>query len=157
MGNKVVVVDDLLSAQQCADCIRYHYPERMFNDNEVRDITASSPISHIVRDLFVECRRYFDEHMDIGWAEVVKWPEGSYTGMHLDKADEKTVVSSVTYLNDDFSGGTTIFEDLFEVKPKIGRTIFFHGVQYRHGVSAVTRGQRYTLPVWYNRVGYHYE
>ena len=149
---KVVVVDDLLSTEQCNECIHYHYPERKYMDNEVCDIIPSSPLSYIVQDLFVKCQRYFDEHIQVGWAEVVRWPKDSFMGMHYDLADEKTVVSSVTYLNDNYDGGDTVFEDLLEIKPKVGRTIFFHGVQYRHGVSRVIEGQRYTLPVWYNRV-----
>ena len=33
--------------------------------------------------------------------------------------------------------------------PKIGRTVYFDGNHYMHGVSNIEKNIRYTLPIWY--------
>ena len=87
----------------------------------------------------------------VDWLEIVKWPSNSYQNLHLDKASNKTVLTSITYLNENYSGGETYFKDGMIIKPKTGRTLIFDGMHYVHGVKTIKKGTRYTLPVWYKR------
>ena len=57
--------------------------------------------------------------------------------------------ASITYLNDNFSGGETYLVDDLIVRPKRGRVIAFDGQQYLHGVNRVRSGDRYTIAIWY--------
>ena len=54
------------------------------------------------------------------------------------------------YLNTDYEGGKTYFEEFDNViEPEVGKLVLFPaGLEYRHGVTEVTRGDRYTMPIW---------
>ena len=61
--------------------------------------------------------------------------------------------SSICYLNHNYKGGHTFF--VYENKtciPEKGKIIFYpSGLQFTHGVSKVTEGNRYTLASWYTK------
>ena len=83
--------------------------------------------------------------------EIVKWPVDSYQPPHIDITRKSTKYTSVTYLNVDYEGGETFFtENNKKSTNGLGTTIFFDGVQYKHGVKPISRGTRYTLPIWYS-------
>jgi hypothetical protein len=94
---------------------------------------------------------HFDKKNCVYWLEIVHWPRGSFQEFHKDVSIQNTVLTSITYLNDDFVGGETIFEDGTIVKPKKGRTLFFDGMYYTHKVNLIKKGNRYTVPVWYKK------
>ena len=54
------------------------------------------------------------------------------------------------YLNDNFTGGSTLFEDI-EIKPKPGKLIIFSNHEHLHYVSEVGGGERFVLSFWYSR------
>tara|TARA_R100001480_G_scaffold150635_4_gene151454 strand:- start:2389 stop:2886 length:498 start_codon:yes stop_codon:yes gene_type:complete len=81
--------------------------------------------------------------------QVVHRPTGTKHDMHVDEARDTTIMTSITYLNDNYEGGETFFEDGMIVKPKIGRTIFFDGIKYPHGVKEITKGNRFVIASWY--------
>ena len=86
----------------------------------------------------------------IDWFQIVKWPspnEGK--ALHLDKNSASTILSSIIYLNDNYEGGHTYFGDGTTFVPVTGRAIFFDGQYYRHGVSAISKGPRYTVATWF--------
>ena len=62
-------------------------------------------------------------------------------------AQRKFVVQ--LYLNDDFNGGHTGFEN-FELVPKQGQLCVFSNSQYKHHVTRVVGRDRYALSFWYN-------
>jgi len=92
--------------------------------------------------------KYFNNVL-FDWANIVEWPVGAKQQFHLDTASDKTVLSSITYLNNDFRGGETLFEDGTKIAPVPGRTVFFDGIKYKHAVYPVTVASRFTLPIWY--------
>ena len=59
-------------------------------------------------------------------------------------------LSSVIYLNDDYTGGEIYFKDHgVSIKPEAGDYITFPGNRhYQHGVSEVSGSVRYTLSTW---------
>ncbi|XP_072571869.1 prolyl 3-hydroxylase 1 isoform X1 [Paramormyrops kingsleyae] len=64
--------------------------------------------------------------------------------------------SAILYLNDDFEGGDFIFTELdaktitATVRPRCGRVVGFGaGKENPHGVTAVTKGQRCAVALWF--------
>ena len=89
--------------------------------------------------------------------------EGSSVSPHIDKQvfpqglrSSNTIVSrditSIYYLNDDFDGGELSFDSLgVKIKPKAGMLVFFPTDDiYRHSVNAVSNGERYSVPKFWN-------
>ena len=85
----------------------------------------------------------------IDWFQIVMWPFPN-TGkeLHMDTASDKTTLSSIIYLNDDYTGGHTFFKDGTSFAPVTGRAIFFDGNYYQHGVSSSDKNNRYTVATW---------
>ena len=90
--------------------------------------------------------------IEVHWAQIYEWDVGSKMGYHLDYASKHTVHTSVIYLNDDFQGGKTIFQDSEDSIPKQGTAIFYDGCAHIHGVSEVMGNRRYTLAAWYRNI-----
>ena len=84
------------------------------------------------------------------WFQIVKWPSPN-PGKHLhwDKAQETTSLACIIYLNDNFSGGETYFEDGTKFSAVKGRALFFDGNYHKHGVKSVDHGDRYVLAGWF--------
>ena len=80
--------------------------------------------------------------------EIVKYPCGASKTFHKDRTRTTTTGASITYLNDNYIGGHTVIEGV-DVQPLSGRTVYFDGMEFRHGVSNVIKRDRYTLSMWY--------
>ncbi len=80
--------------------------------------------------------------------EIVKYPCGAAKGFHYDTTRQTTTGASITYLNDDYIGGNTVIGGV-DVQPMMGRTVYFDGCEFRHAVSNVIKGDRYTISSWY--------
>ncbi len=86
---------------------------------------------------------------EIDWFHIVKWPPSNGQNLHFDTHESTTTLTSIIYLNNDFEGGETYFEDGTIFKPKAGRALYFDGSYYKHGVKPITKGTRYTVSTWY--------
>jgi predicted 2-oxoglutarate/Fe(II)-dependent dioxygenase YbiX len=63
---------------------------------------------------------------------------------------DKMRYSALIYLNDDYEGGELRFENNKIYKLSKNSVIFFQsGIQNRHEVLKITKGLRYTIPLWY--------
>ena len=100
--------------------------------------------------------------------EIMWWPQGKGQEMHIDvmakplyevpielrkgtdledMTNEEDVINvvpftdyaSILYLNDDFEGGETFFEDGQSVSPKTGRCVIFQSMKHFHGVNPQCR------------------
>ena len=93
----------------------------------------------------------FDSSSNLDYVGVVRWPVGTFMKPHVDdnNVHNPDIFAAMLYLNDDFGGGYTIFED-FEVKPKAGKLIIFSNSHYIHYVSKVENSERFVLSFWYN-------
>jgi hypothetical protein len=78
--------------------------------------------------------------------QIVMWPTNSYMIPHLD--DSNDLFAALIYLNDDYIGGETCFENT-TIKPKEGKLIIFCGAKQKHSVSKITEGTRYTIGMWF--------
>ena len=87
---------------------------------------------------------------------IARWPEGYDLEPHADAENPAGLAphpypwrnfAMVTFLNQDFDGGVLYFPNQkLEIQPKAGYTIFFPGtLEYLHGVSRITKGNRYTI------------
>ena len=93
----------------------------------------------------------FDSDVDLDYVGVVRWPIGTFMKPHVDDNNmhPPDIFAAMLYLNNNFSGGYTCFED-FEVKPEPGKLIIFSNSQYLHYVSKVEGDERFVLSFWYN-------
>ena len=88
------------------------------------------------------------------YAGIIRWPVGTFMKPHTDpsRPDQKEdLFAAVLYLNDDFSGGYTAFEE-YEIKPEVGKLLVFSNTLYLHHVTKVESAERFVLSVWYNQV-----
>jgi hypothetical protein len=157
----ILILDDVLSNEECSELINVYednieyikahgnptiYPLNIYSirNNKNIAIEAFKKVNAIISKFL----KYNIEPINI---EIVKWPENSWQGYHTDITADGTVynLSSVTYLNENFSGGCLQMIDGTKVKPKLGRTVVFDGCKYIHGVEPVQNNNRYTLPIWY--------
>ena len=95
----------------------------------------------------------FDSRVIIDYAGVVRWPSGTFMKPHIDPHrpnQEPDLFAAVVYLNDDFDGGYTCFDE-YEIKPEIGKLLIFSNSVYEHSVSEIKNGERFALSIWYNQ------
>ena len=116
---------------------------------EIDDDELFKTVVHEVTNL---CKG-FDSDIILDYVGVVRWPVGTFMKPHFDKNDihGPDVFAAMLYLNDDFDGGSTVFEHI-EVKPETGKLVIFSNSQYLHHVSKVEKSERYVLSFWYKRM-----
>ncbi len=90
--------------------------------------------------------RKFNDKSYVNHIDFVKWPTGEKQNTHKDLPIYSS--TSIIYLNDNFTGGETRVGDM-NIKPKTGKIVSFTGQEYDHEVYEITKGNRYTLAVWY--------
>ena len=150
---KTLILDNFLSKEECKFLIEY-YKSNTENIEKFRDVF---PLNlHFVEKLnfltfkLNKIAKEFDAQID--WFQIVKWPKNSFQKLHFDTAKKETVLSSIVYLNDNFEGGQTYFEEGTMFKPKEGRGLFFDGQYYKHGVTPVKKQIRYVVATWYKKI-----
>lgn len=151
----VLIKDNFLSKDVCVSLINYFenskekhkhgtttFIDLNVNKNfkEIKLKNKHNTISNLINNSVID------------WIQIVKWEKNSYQDLHFDKTSENTTLSSICYLNDDYEGGQTYFENDTIFKPKQGRVIFFDGNYYHHGVKKIEKGTRYTLAAWYMKI-----
>ena len=147
MKENIIISDNRLSKAECdylIDLYEKTGPEDTFRDYYVMGIYP--PGTQEMRDIL---HKIAFEDISIDWCQIAKRPPGSGHPVHTDKFSQQTVLTSVTYLNDNFTGGETYFVDDIAIRPKTGRTLYFDGVYREHGVNTVKDSDRYTLAIWY--------
>ena len=152
------IVDDVLTIEECTQLIEYYNtmplqiehgcnyifkavvsiydrkPVDSFCKEQVSKILKFMPDAVMPQRAHIECRQYaHPAHFD-------------------NKAGEWGTFTTVLYLNDNFDGGNTFINldsGRVEVKPKTGRLVAYNGHRLEHGVTDISNGVRYTLPIWY--------
>tara|TARA_Y100001978_G_scaffold196730_1_gene206619 strand:- start:81 stop:662 length:582 start_codon:yes stop_codon:yes gene_type:complete len=117
------------------------------------DLTSSKDelFSNVIMDVTRRCKT-FDDNIKLQYVGVVRWPIGTFMKPHIDdnNVHEPDVFAAMLYLNDNFTGGSTLFEDI-EIKPKPGKLIIFSNHEHLHYVSEVGGAERFVLSFWYSR------
>ena len=146
--NKIVILDEVLSHYECEKLIESYLPTKRWHNTFPMLIRGGYALE-IAKKIEQSINKFFDDKVKIDWCEVVRWPVGSDQPLHLDTSSQETVLTSITYLNDNYFGGETYLENDIKMIPKVGRTVCFDGQYYKHGVSQVKTNDRFTLPIWY--------
>lgn len=154
----ILIVDNVLSEEECQNIIcsyaQYQNNAEFYFGTKPLDLKfiTDTPTQKSVLKIKNSVSQVFKD-IECDWGQVVKWHPSNYHPLHLDEAKKRTVLTSITYLNEDFIGGETYFEDGTLIKPVKGRTLIFDGTQYVHGVVEILSGIRWTLPIWYKKQG----
>ena len=145
MSDKIIFrIDNFLNSKEC------NYVIKDFNDNfEQTKIYRNTrilrgmykPVCDKLNSLFKFYN--FSNPYNI---EIVLWDKKSKIDIHLDKVGYK--FAFIIYLNDDYSGGETIIDNI-KIKPKTGRIVLFSNGFYLHKVNEIKNKKRYTLIGWY--------
>jgi len=147
--DRIIIADNIISQVDCDYLIELY--ENNPQDHEpwldYNKMPIQPPENQRVRDILFKVICEFSYVIE--WCEIVKRPSTSGHPKHFDGSSDKTVFASITYLNEDFTGGETYIVNDIEVPPKIGRTLYFDGKCYEHGVNTVKDSDRYTLAIWY--------
>ena len=154
----IVITDTLFDRRVCESLIKYFLSQKDTGNirypkgkgNIAFDIDKNNTtFKKIYNILETQVSKVYDMQLEVDWGQLTEWYPGTKLYEHFDHASKDTIMTSVTYLNDSYSGGETYLVDLLEVSPQSGRTIFFNGSNYKHGVKEINTGIRYVMPVWY--------
>ena len=156
-NGKIVIIDDVLTKSECLQAIKEFNIARLENSPQIgtfRDtiVFHTNNSNRFLLSLTSKIKNSImtmTDEIEVDWSQVVGWFEGSKQEYHTDNASAETVLTSITYLNENYSGGETSFLNDIQIVPKVGRTVYFNGAHYVHGVNEITNGIRYSLPIWY--------
>jgi len=117
----------------------------------VYKLVSSNCYSNVINNVTDLCKT-FESEIVLDYVGVVRWPIGTFMKPHVDdnNVHKPDVFAAMLYLNDDFEGGSTMFEDI-EVKPERGKLVIFSNSQHLHYVSKVDKSERFVLSFWYSR------
>jgi Rps23 Pro-64 3,4-dihydroxylase Tpa1-like proline 4-hydroxylase len=82
---------------------------------------------------------------------VALYEEGAFMNLHRDVEDDSETVSTVIYLNDEYTGGELSFPEIdggYTYIPEKYELIYFP-TPYLHGVNIVKSGKRYIITIAY--------
>ena len=109
---------------------------------DLADLKIKRLVNQFRFDVVVEAREQYGPEMWPAYTDLVYWPIGSSLGIHADNCwlDGKPNYCSerdyagVLYLNTDYEGGKTYFEEFDNViEPEVGKLVLFPaGLEYRH-------------------------
>ena len=152
----IIILDDVLTVNECNQLIDIY--EKNKDKSHVWGNPNFYPLDfNLIESEFTltilnkieSIAQRGNKNIVIDWAEIVKWVPNTYMNPHFDTASNKTIFTSIIYLNDNYDGGETYLTEGTKIKPKVSRMITFDGNKYEHGVSKVLNNCRYTLPIWY--------
>jgi len=80
--------------------------------------------------------------------------DGGHLPAHQDLGVSSRLISTVSYLNDNYDGGEIEFRQSgVKIKPEAGSIVFFpSNYLYVHEIMPITSGTRYSMPHWYHHL-----
>jgi len=174
---QIFLIEDFLSETECDQYISLSQ-EKVFEEAKInvfgrqqmnKGIRNNDRLmifdTAIAQDLFDKANQFLPQECD-GYQlfnfnemlRVYKYAPGQQFKMHRDGSyirneKEKSFYTFMIYLNDDFEGGETEFENLFTVAPKKGTALIFHH-PLRHEGKTLISGLKYVLrtDIMYSKV-----
>lgn len=137
--------------------VKRSYINLFANDTEA-DRHNSKVCSLVTYLALTMAEEYAKEHdMELGYLPVYfginKYDVGVYMGPHVDSgygADDKSTVSMVIYLNDEYEGGEIEFPDHgISIKPEAGSAVVFPSVGCLHDPKPTISGTKYMIPLFF--------
>lgn len=131
---------------------RYFIPCENIKDNTILKIIKTYGL-----ELNEKVKEYYKENnLFVNFGSLVKWTEGNSMVLHTDNHNSTISTykyTAIIYLNDNFEGGFTFFDEQnnnYENHPKQGDALVFTSDdRCRHGVTEITKGQRFTYGLWF--------
>ena len=151
------VIDNFLNKEETKFLINYYNSNEsktfvFGNTNPLNISLKDENLKFLINKLNISAKKINNSQLD--WLQIVKWKVSKGQDLHFDTASNQTTLSSILYLNDDFEGGETYYEDGTLFSPVTGRILYFDGNYYKHGVKPITKGTRYTIATWYKKNAY---
>ena len=118
MKKLLYIEENFLTPDECKTFIDY------VNDNKKED--KSDFFRQVVDKVTTVCKS-LDDRANLDYVGVARWPVGTFKNPHYDDSsrdDVFDIFAAMIYLNDDFNGGHTGFEN-FEIVPKTGQLCIF--------------------------------
>lgn len=129
----------------------YYFDEQLSISKRLYE-TLDLATNHYANTLYPFCgrnikNREFSIHL-------LRYEVGGFLPAHQDHGVSSRILSTVSYLNDDYEGGEIEFANSnIVIKPPAGSIIFFpSNFLYVHEVHPITKGSRYSLPHWYHNM-----
>lgn len=165
----IFVIEDFLSKEECEELIQkseqigYEEAKVQMGENRqsiLKGVRNNNRILYtdetLAKKLFERAKPFLNN--EVGMYEVdglnemfrfYKYSPGQRFKMHRDgsfKRNEKeeSFFTFLIYLNEEFEGGATEFEDLFTIQPKTGNLLVFYH-PYRHEGRIIESGFKYAL------------
>ena len=167
MRRSALLVDDFVTVEEREHVIDWYHEHsdkvgkfknttttyRMIGDSN-KDGCPVEEATPIVRNIWDRLDTFArnEYSCELQWAQVYKWPPGSFMDMHHDVASRVTTLTSVLWLNEDFMGGELQFRDGTTFVPVSGRAIWYDGIKNHHRVRKVNRGTRWAIAAWYKDI-----
>lgn len=152
------IIDDVLTEQECKDLISYYTTQPLkieqgynYTFKAVVSIFDRKPVDEFTRTQVSKILRYMPNDV-IPQRAHIEHRTQEHPAHFDDKAGAWGMFTTVLYLNDDFDGGNTFINldtGRVEIEPKTGRLVAYNGHKLEHGVTDISNGVRYTLPIWY--------
>ena len=142
LKNSIQIVNNFLTGSEIKDAMDFFMSndKKNFTDRQIVNIENMPTIKSKCED----CTGVI-----IDWWQVVRCPDGSSFHDHKDTASDKTIYSTIIFLNDDFAGGHLVLGKNTVVTPVAGRAVFFDGVNIEHSVTRNSGGDRYIIAGWF--------
>jgi len=133
----IVILDDILTINECNQLIDIY--EKNKDKSHVWGNPNFYPLNfNLIENKFTlnilskieSIAQMFNKNIVIDWAEITKWIPETYMNPHVDAASNKTILTSIIYLNNNYENGQTYLTEGTIIAPKIGRMIIFDGNKY---------------------------
>lgn len=154
----ITILDDTITIDECQTLINLYHKNEVFCHTHngtfpltVKNCEIDTDLLYTLIDKIISKIYSVNFAVTLEWAEIVKWPQGTFQPHHLDNTSDHTIFTSITYLNDRFDGGNTYIDDGTTIAVRSARTVMFNGTRYVHGVTRINSGTRFTVAVWYKK------
>lgn len=152
------IIDDVLTADECRVLIEYYTIPALqleFGFNYAFKAIVSRftriPNDELIKIKVSKILKLVPDNLMIQRAHI-ECREQAHPAHFDERAGDYGMFTTVLYLNDDFDGGNTFINldsGRIEIEPKAGRLVAYNGHKLEHGVTDISNGVRYTLPIWY--------
>ena len=153
------IFNNVLSKKECSDLINIHKEyfkkelpiqiKKYHNKTEIISIEGIMLWEKILRKVYakvIHLAKNYNNKLYVSHSEIVRWPNGSSQAPHYDF--DFNPYTSIIYLNDDYEGGQTFIKNK-PITPKKGKMVLFTGSKIQHSVGQITKGERYTIAIWW--------
>lgn len=146
----------------------FNYKFYIYRHNEIdQNDFYRDDLIEIADSLYGSLDRAFEHYLTLyPWARnsvkseepqdgILKYvDDGGHLPAHQDLGVSSRLISTVSYLNDDYEGGEIEFrQSNVRIKPEAGSIVFFpSNFLYVHEVMPIKNGTRYSMPHWYHHL-----